>query len=364
LRNHLVKQPGENPGSAWAGDREQAKVRKPDKERRPTLKDVAALAGVSPITVSRALRQPRLVSESLRERIATSIREIDYTPDPNASALASARTNVLAVMIPSLTNAVFADVMRGVYDAAEHTAYQVQIANTRYSPIEEERMLRIFLSQRPVALIMTGIDQTHGSRELMVRSGRPIVQIMETTDEPVDMTVGFSHYEAGRAITLHMLAAGYRRIGFLGARLDPRSLRRIKGYKDVLQAEGLAEDSLLAVTHAPSSIALGRDLFRDLLARRPDIDAVMCVNDDVALGALFECQRAGVAVPGRIGIAGFNDLEGAEIAYPALTTVRTPRYQIGRKAVEMAIAAVEGAEIPERRVDLGFQVKARESTRG
>jgi LacI family gluconate utilization system Gnt-I transcriptional repressor len=349
-----------------ARDRRRARegtLRRAGKERRPTLKDVAAMAGVSPITVSRAIREPQRVSADLRERIESSIRKIDFMLDPNASALASSRTNVLAVMIPSLTNIVFADVMRGIYDAVEHTPYQIQIANTRYSAVEEERMLRIFLSQRPAALIMTGIDQTPAARELLARSGRPIVQMMETSPDPVDMAVGFSHYDAGRAITRHMIAAGHRRIGFIGARLDPRSVRRIQGYKDALQAEGLADDALLNVTHAPSSISLGGDLFRELLARRPDLDAVMCVNDDLAFGALYECQRAGVAVPGRIGVAGFNDLDGAAVAYPSLTTVRTPRYAMGRKAVEMAIAAIEGKPIPERQIDLGFEIQARDSTR-
>ncbi|MET0606683.1 MAG: LacI family DNA-binding transcriptional regulator [Beijerinckiaceae bacterium] len=333
------------------------------RDRRPTLKDVAALAGVSPITVSRALRDPRMVSEDLRARITASIRQIDYTPDPNASALASARTNVLAVMIPSLTNIVFSDVMRGIYDAVEDSSYQVQIANVRYSPVAEERTLRMFLSQRPAAVIMTGVDQTKAARELMERCGRPVIQIMEATDAPVDMAVGFSHYEAGRAVTRHLLDSGFRRIGFLGARLDPRSLRRIKGCQDVLQEEGLSDPSLLEATQAPSSVALGGHLLRRLMARRPDIDAVLCVNDDVALGALFECQRSGVAVPGRLGIAGFNDLDGAAVACPSLTTVRTPRYEIGRRAVGMAIAAIEGTSIIDRRLDLGFEIVARESTR-
>ena len=210
---------------------------------------------------------------------------------------------------------------------------------------------------------MTGIDQTDASRDLMAKCGRPIVQIMEPSADPIDMAVGFSHYDASRALAAHLIAAGHRRIGFLAARLDPRSLRRIQGYKDALSQEGLADETLMTVTPAPSSTALGRDLFRDLLARRPDIDAVMCVNDDVAFGVLFECQRAGIAVPGRIGVAGFNDLDGAAVIYPSLTTVKTPRYQIGRKAVEMAIAAIEGVDIPQRRIDLGFEIQARESTR-
>ncbi|WP_342360467.1 LacI family DNA-binding transcriptional regulator [Terrarubrum flagellatum] len=338
-------------------------MKKRGESRRPTLKDVAALAGVSPITVSRAIRDPSLVSASLRSRIASSIQQIDYTVDQNASALASSRTNVLAVMIPSITNAVFADVLRGAYDAVEDSHFQIQIANFRYSPEQEERMLRLFLSQKAAALILTGVDQTEAARALLRECGRPVVQIMDAAATPIDMAVGFSHFDAGRALAQRMLGLGYRRIGYIAARLDPRTLRRIAGYQDALAEIGVRDQTLIASTPASSSMALGRNLFRELHARRPDIDAVMANNDDLALGALFECQRSGLRVPDDIGVAGFNDLEAAAAVYPSLTTVSTPRYEIGRRAVEMAVAAIEGAPIPAKSIDLGFSVRIRESTR-
>ena len=331
--------------------------------RRPTLKDVAALAGVSPITVSRAIREPGRVSPDLRQRIERTIHKLDYVPDQNASALASTRTNVIGVLIPSLTNIVFADVLRGMYDAVENSPFQIQIANTRYSPLEEERMLRVFLTQRPAAVIMTGIDQTGASRDLLARCDRPVVQIMEKTADPVDMLVGFSHFEASRALTRHMLSVGYRRIGYLAARLDPRTQRRIQGYQDALREAGCADPKLLTATPASSSMTLGRDMFRDLFGRHPDVDAVLCNNDDLAFGALFECQRSGIRVPDQVGIAGFNDIEGTAITCPSLTTVRTPRYEIGRQAIEMAIAAVGGLPAASKSVDLGYEIMPRESTR-
>ncbi len=260
---------------------------------RPTIADVAARAGVSTITVSRALRDPARVSQELRDQIDEAVRALDYVPDQHARALASARTNVIGVIIPSLTNNVFADVLRGIYDSIAQSPYQVQLGNSRYSPIEEERLLGIFLSQRPAALIVSGVDQTERGRALLKSAGCPIVQIMDLSDDPVDMMVGFSHKAGGHLITSHLVAAGYRRIGFLGARMDPRTQRRLEGYRAALIDADLYDPRRITTTPASSSVSLGRDLLRDLLARMPDTDAVFCNNDDLALGALVRVPAGG-----------------------------------------------------------------------
>ena len=199
----------------------------------------------------------------------------------------------------------------------------MQLGNTHYSGLEEERLLRVFLRQRPSGLIVSGIDQTPTARALLETAGCPVVQIMETGPDPVDMMVGFSHYEGGLAVTRHVLSAGYRRVGFVGARMDPRSQRRLAGYRAAMEEAGAYDARLVTTTPTPYSVSLGRELFRDALAKAPTLDAVFCNNDDLALGVLFECNRAAVAVPERIGIAGFNDLEMMQVAYPSVTSVRT-----------------------------------------
>jgi LacI family gluconate utilization system Gnt-I transcriptional repressor len=332
------------------------------KKGRTTIADVAARADVSPITVSRALREPARVSEPLRRRIEAAVRALNYVPDQHARALASARTNVVGVLIPSLTNTVFADVMRGIHDRAEKTDLQVQFANTRYQPVEEERLIRLFLSQSPAALIVVGIDQTAAAAELLRAAELPVVQIMELGPEPFDMMVGFSQFDAGRAMTEHLLSAGYRRIAFLAARLDPRSNRRMAGYSAVMAEAGLAEESLMVQTKAPSSVRVGCELLRELVTRRPDVDAVFCNNDDVALGALFECQRLGIAVPERLAIAGFNDFEWSAAAEPPITSVATERYEMGAAALDMIARTIAGAPPEEKVVDLGFHLCPRAST--
>lgn len=329
---------------------------------RPTIADVAKLAGVGAITVSRALREPGRVSVDLRRQIEVAVKTLGYVPDPNARALASARADVIGVLVPSLTNNVFADVVRGIYDGLSDTSFQIQIGNTHYSGMEEERLLQVFLGQRPAALIVSGIDQTPTSRRLLEAAGCPVVQIMEMGPDPIDMMIGFSHFDGGFAVTRHMLDVGYRRIGFLGARMDPRSQRRLAGYRAAMQAEGLYDPRLIITTPIPSSVSLGRELFRDALAKVPTLEAVFCNNDDLALGVLFECHRASIKVPETIGIAGFNDLDMMQVAFPSITTVRTHRYEIGRRAVAMVRARIDGQTVDQPVVDLGFELCIREST--
>ncbi|BCH15921.1 MULTISPECIES: LacI family DNA-binding transcriptional regulator [unclassified Mesorhizobium] len=329
---------------------------------RPTIADVARRAGVGAITVSRALRDPARVSEDLRRQIQAAVDELGYLPDPNARALASARAEVFGVLVPSLTNSVFAEVLRGIYDSLSDSSYRIQFGNTHYSGLEEERLLQVFGPQRPAALIVAGIDQTPISRRLLETAGCPVVQVMETGPDPVDMMVGFSHLDGGRAATEHMIEMGYRRIGFIGARMDPRSQRRLAGYRAAMEAAGLFDARLVTTTPVPSSVTLGRELFRDALAKMPTLDGVFCNNDDIALGALFECHRASIAVPKTIGITGFNDLDMMEVAFPSVTSVRTPRYEIGRLSVAMALAAIAGERPQQPVVDLGFELKCREST--
>jgi LacI family transcriptional regulator, gluconate utilization system Gnt-I transcriptional repressor len=176
------------------------------------------------------------------------------------------------------------------------------------------------------------------------------------------MMIGFSHYDAAFAAVSHLLAHGFRRIGFVGAQMDPRVQRRFGGYRDAVRAASIFDPRLIVTTPVPTSVTLGGTLFADLLARAPDCDAVFCGNDDLALGVLFECQRRHISVPDEMAIVGFNDLEFMASAVPSLTSVRTNRYEMGRNAVTMVTAAIEGNHPPERVVDLGFELMVRQSS--
>ena len=326
------------------------------------ISDVAKEAGVSAMTVSRVLREPDKVSAKARDKVRAAIDKLGYVPDPAASALATGRTNVIGFIVPSVTNNVFSDVLSGVYKAAEGTEWQIQLGNSRYSPLEEERLVRTFLSQRPAGLILSGIDQSSETLALLRRASCRMVQIMETGPDPLDMMVGFSHLDAARAATRHLIEAGYVRPGFLAARLDPRTQRRLEGFRDVTRRAGCLSDERIVTTPKPSSVTLGGLLMADLLARAPETDAVLCNNDDLALGALFECQRRGIDVPQAMGICGFNDLEMMAAANPSISSVRTFRQEMGKTAMDMLIAALRNPDTLVETLDLGYQVMARGST--
>jgi len=327
------------------------------------LTEVAKLAGVSPITVSRFFRTPEALTAGKRVRVESAARELGYEPNLAARALASQRTEVIGVLIPSLTNNVFSDVLRGIYDALDGSRYSIQLANTRYSILQEERLLRLFLAQKPAALIVTGINQTPDARAILESVDCPIVQIMEIGPSPVDMMIGFSHFDASKAAISHLLDQGYRKIGFLGARMDPRVQRRLEGYRAAMNEAGLFDERLIVTTAVPTSMTLGGTLFADLLAKAPEIEAVFCVNDDLALGALFECKRRHMSVPQQMAIVGFNDLEFMASSVPTLTSVRTNRYEMGRNAAQMVIETLEGRRPEQGVVDLGFSIVQRESSK-
>ncbi len=337
-----------------------AKIRR--KSGKPTLADVARAANVSAITASRALRKPEAVSAVLRERINRVVAEIGYVPNTAARALASAHTNVIGVIIPSVTNSVFADVLRGIYDAIENTQYQAQLGNTNYSSIKEEELLRLFLGQRPAALLVTGCDLSGEARNLLKANNCPVVQIMDLSPDPVDMAVGLDHREAARTATAALLAHSYRRIGFLAAQMDTRTRQRLEGYSIAMQTAGLFDERLIVTTHKHSTVLLGGQLLSELFARNPEADALQANNDDIALGALFECQRRRIRIPEDFGISGFNNFDIATTVHPTLTSVRTYRYEMGRTAIDMLIASISGNPPVERTVNLGFELVEREST--
>ena len=313
------------------------------------------------MTASRAISHPGMVSAELRARVDEAVRALGYVPNRAARALASSHSKVIAVLIPSLSNAVFTDVLAGIQDALGPHGYQVLISDTRYSDAEEEKLLGINLQSHPDGVLLTGLRQSDRVRELLAASQVPVVSMMDLSEDPADMTVGFSQQEAARTMVRHLLGKGYRRIGFLGAQLDERTLKRAEGYRLALREAGLYEERRELLVPDPSTVGLGAEMLGRLLAVAPDCDALFCCNDDLAYGAIYQCQRRGIAVPGQLAISGFNDLPASAWMNPSLTTIATPRYRIGYEAATLLRQAIEGEPPARRQIDLGFTLMARES---
>lgn len=331
-------------------------------QSRTTLSDVANHIGVSAITISRALNKPELVSEALRQRIDDAVQLLGYVPNRAARALASAKSHSVVVLVPSLSNTVFVDTLAAIHDTLHPAGYQMLIGDTRYSPQAEEKLLRTYLEYNPDGILITGFDHTPAAQTLLQTAAIPTVHMMELAEQGDSPCVGFSQYDSGYALTRFLLDKGYRRIAFLAAQLDPRTLKRGEGYRAALREAGLYQPHRELAEASPSSVGLGSRLLDRLLLQAPDCDAVFCNNDDLALGVLFQCQRRQIAIPQQLAIAGFNGLDASAWSNPSLTTVDTPRYDIGRAAAAMLLQLMAGKAPAATRVDLGYRLLARDST--
>lgn len=332
---------------------------------RVTLTDVARAAGVSPSTVSRALRGERAVDPALIERVVAVSDKLGYVPDPAARALASQRSNHVAILIPLLSNALFVDLLDAAQKTLRAAGYQTLMGVTHYDSGEEEQLLREQLLHRPAGLLMTGLDQNQATQKLMARSQVPCVHLMDlpaSADSDTPYCVGFRQIEAGASLTKMLLQQGRRRIAFAAAQLDPRVMQRLYGWRSALQEANLYDPTTEWLNPAASSLALGGIMFEQIMQQRPAVDAIFFCNDDLAQGALLAALRLGIAVPRQVAIAGFNDLTGSDQMLPPLTTVRTPRALIGESAANMLLTLMRGETPARPLVDLGFEIIQRQST--
>ncbi len=311
--------------------------------RTLTLRDVSEASGVSDMTVSRVLRGRGDVSHATREKVLLAAKELGYVPNKIAGALASQRVNLVAVIIPSMSNMVFPEVMMGINDILGKTDLQPVVGITNYLPEQEEKVLYQMLSWRPSGVIIAGLEHTDASSKMLHAAGIPIVEIMDTDGSPVDCAVGISHRRAGRQMAQEIISAGYRRIGFLGTKmpLDHRARKRFEGFTEALAKSGI-EISDQEFYSGGSALAKGRDMTIEILKRSPDLDFLYYSNDMIGAGGLLHLFGKGVDIPQNIGLAGFNGVELLEGLPMQLATMDACRNEIGRRAAEIICARIEG----------------------
>lgn len=337
------------PASAGFGRRNDRQDDRKAMTKRKTLADVAAAAGVSKMSASRALRGDKDVSKSNIERVKQAAREIGYYGNQFASSLSSQHTDLIGVVVPSLTNIVFPQVMSGVTDALKGTVLQPVFGVTDYEPEVEYNTIRNMLSWRPAGLIVTGLDQPPETRRLLADAGVPVVQIMDVDGDPVDACVGFSHTEAGYDIATALLANGLKRFGYVGHNLDKdrRAAKRKQGFQNALRDHGVEfvscmdESQLIGDAKNESAVACGRIMTADLLAREPKLDCIYFSNDDLAFGGLCHCMAVGINVPNDIALAGFNGLGLIEGFPGKIATTRTSRREIGEASAQIILQSLE-----------------------
>ncbi|AIR91131.1 LacI family DNA-binding transcriptional regulator [Pseudomonas cremoricolorata] len=334
---------------------------------RPTLAEVAKLSGVSPITASRALRGVSTVAPALAEKVQAAAATLGYIANPAARALASARSHSVVVLIPSLSNHLFIDTLEAIHEVMRPRGLEVLIGNYHYDAVEEENLIRNYLAYQPCGILLTGLERSEASRQMLAASGVPCVHMMELGGAELGgageaLSVGFSQFEAGRAAARHLIARGRRRLGFIAAQLDRRVMQRAEGFRQGLAEAGLSAPELELLAPEPSSIALGGALFSQLLAQADDVDGLFFCNDDLAQGAVLQALREDIAVPGRVAMVGFNDLPASAHMVPRLTSIRTPRAAVGRAAAQALLTLLDGKRVAVSQLDLGFELMVRESS--
>jgi LacI family gluconate utilization system Gnt-I transcriptional repressor len=321
---------------------------------------VAKLAGVAPITASRALNTPTRVSADVLQRVQDAVLRTGYVPNRLAGGLASARSRLVAAVVPTLTGPVFLPTIEALTDALEERGYQLMLGQTGYAHSREDALLDAIIARRPDGIVLTGIVHSAQGRKRLLAAGIPVVETWDLTPTPLDMLVGFSHADVGKAVADFLRARGRRRLGAIAGD-DERSMRRQRAFSAAAQAGGGPPAPVVTVP-APGTLKSGRQGLSRLLEQAPDIDAVFCSSDLVALGALTEAHARGIAVPRDLAVVGFGDLAFAADLVPALTTVRIDGTAIGRQAAQFIVDRAEGQEITERVVDIGYSIVERDST--
>ncbi len=333
------------------------KQRLPDKKSKVTAREVALRADVSESTVSRIMRNEGLVTDATRAKVMESVRSLGYVPNRIAGSLASLDSHLVGVVVPSLSNIVFPEVLQGINAGLKATNYQSVISISDYDIDREEAVVRGILAWQPAAILITGFDHTDATRRMLVQSGVRVVEMMDIDSPPIDLAVGMSHRGAGYATGRHLIAKGYRRFGYVGHdwASDRRARLRYDGLCQALSEAGLSITAH-AIAEGPSSVATGRAQTA-LLCAAAKVDVAVYSNDDMAVGGVFHCLGAGIRLPDQLAIFGFNGLEiGRELPQP-LSTIRSNRFLIGLRAIEAVLASPQRAESGHR-IDTGFEIFA------
>lgn len=326
------------------------------------MADVARIADVSMITVSRALRTPERVAPDTRSRIEAAMQQLGYVPDLVAASLASRRSRVVAVVVPTIGSSIFSDTIEGMANLLRSRGYQLIIGEGSYDTEESESVIATLLGRRPDGLILTGSRHPKRARRMIDDARIPVVEMWELPARPIDSAVGFSNRGAVRAMATRLVEAGYKSVAFIGpAEGDARVTQRRQGYADAMTRHG-RPIVFIETPRPPSRMEQGAEAIARVARDYPDVDAACFTSDMLAIGALFGCRRLGWDVPGRFAIAGFGDFEIAGASAPSLTTVSVPRYKIGEEAARLILGRIDGQIAPGQSIDLGFEVIWREST--
>ena len=325
-----------------------------------TLDDVAKLADVSPITVSRVLNHPEKVAQKTREKVQQAIARTGYVPNLLAGGLASRKSRLIAAIVPSMANSVYADTIKFFTGKMRDAGYQVILGESGFLDTQEESLISAVLSRRPDGIFLTGTQHSMECKRMLIGANIPIVETWDLTPTPLDVIVGFSHQKIGEAVAEYLWAKGHRRIAIVTA-TDHRALIRQNTFLEALAGHGINE---VAISHvqAPSSFRAGREGLAQLLDGGFTGGAVFFSSDTLAQGGIAEAQSRGISIPDQLALVGFGDQPYAAYTFPALSTVHFDRAMIGQRAAEALLSRIDGKTVAANVIDVGFEIIERETT--
>lgn len=329
---------------------------------RIKIADVARHAKVGAGTVSRVLNGSKNVSNRTRDRVRASIDALGYVPNLVARGLAANRTGIIAAVVPALGYSQHAEVLQGITEFLHEHGITLMIGHSGYDLDVEQEVISAFLARRPDAFYITGIEHSEATRRLLKDSGVPVVEGGNLTDTPIDCVVGYSNFEAMRLLTHRLHARGHRHIAHvnIGPEMNDRNRDRQRGYEAACVELKLVRKK--HIVHGINTLDGGAQAVAQVLARGRPVDALQCGTDVLAVGAILECQRRGISVPGQLAISGFDDLPIASSIVPPLTTVKIDRIGLGRRVGRVLLQRLSGEPLPSKVIDVGFQIVERCST--
>lgn len=319
--------------------------------RAVRIQDVAKLADVSTATVSRALASPERVSPEARARVLEAIAKTGYVPNLAARSLRSQKTSMVLVVLPDLSNTFFSKILRGIEERLFEAGYGMIISDLDGSP-EKEAHFAAFTAAGRVdgAILLNGhlFGQTREGEGTPVKTGIPLVALCEAIPSADIPQIEIDNRAAASRMTQHLASLGHRRIAYVsGPAHNILEKERFIGYRDGLEEAGLPFDPAL-VLPGDYTIDAGVMAGRDLVARSTRPTAVFCTSDEMAIGLMRTLLSAGLRVPDDVSVAGFDDIDFAAVAEPALTTIHQPRRELGRAAASVLIDLLQGQPSPKR----------------
>ncbi len=332
------------------------------------MRDVARAAGVSRMTVSRALKKDSPISVETREKILKIVRDMNYVPDQMAGSLTTKKSGFVAVLVPSLNNLHFAETVQALTEELEGIGQQILLGHTDYSASREEDLVEAMLRRRPEAIVLSYDGHSDRTIELLSEANVPVIELWERPKNPIRHTIGFSNRDAAAQMTRALIEKGYSNIAFLcecGGDWTRGTARR-EGFEDAMTAAGLSADRVFEFGTPPMSIEDGANAVGPLLERFPDTDCIFCVSDRPAFGVLSVMKEHWRLVPEDIGVVGFGNFELSRFAMPAISTVTVDPRAIGRatgRLIEEVLSESDQTRQIAKNIDVPIELSFRDSTK-